>query len=235
MRTTLAALMVVGLCASVMAQSPDAKPDAKLVKRVEAAAAVLKDIRAVPEKDIPQSLWSKASCVAVIPGLKRGAFVVGGEFGKGLVSCRNSGAWTAPVFIELEKGSWGFQIGAEEVDLVLLVMNDRGIEHLLQDKFTLGTQASVAAGPVGRDAQAATDAKMQAEILSWSRSRGVFAGINISGGVIKPDNDDNRDLYGREITPRDALTGSKMQTPAAARPFIAALREHDSATTTTRR
>jgi SH3 domain-containing YSC84-like protein 1 len=225
MRMKWAGLMVLGLTAMAAAQAPSTGE----VKRVEEAGAVLREIHAVPDKDIPQSLWANARCAIVIPGLKRGAFIVGGEYGKGLMSCRNGNAWGAPVFMEIEKGSWGFQVGAEEVDLVMLVMNERGIDHLLQNKVTLGTEASVAAGPVGRDAQAATDAQMHAEILSWSRSRGVFAGINIAGGVMKPDPDDNQDLYGHPIQPREVLVNPTVGVPDVARPFIAALRAHDAA------
>jgi lipid-binding SYLF domain-containing protein len=225
MRMKWAELMVLGLTAVTAAQAPSTGE----VKRIAEAAAVLREIHAVPDKDIPQSLWTTARCGIVIPGLKRGAFIVGGEYGKGLMSCRNGNAWGAPVFMEIEKGSWGFQVGAEEVDLVMLVTNERGIDHLLQNKVTLGTEASVAAGPVGRDAQAATDAQMHAEILSWSRSRGVFAGINIAGGVMKPDSDDNQDLYGHPIQPREVLLNSTVAVPDVARPFIAALRAHDAA------
>jgi lipid-binding SYLF domain-containing protein len=228
MRMKWAGLMVLGLTAVAAAQAPSTAE----VKRIGEAAAVLREIHAVPDKDIPQSLWENARCAIVIPGLKRGAFIVGGEYGKGLMSCRNGNEWGAPVFMEIEKGSWGFQVGAEEVDLVMLVMNDHGIDHLLQNKVTLGTEASVAAGPVGRDAQAATDAQMHAEILSWSRSRGVFAGINIAGGVMKPDPDDNRDLYGHAIQPREVLLNRKVAVADAARPFIAALRAHDAAAPT---
>ena len=136
------------------------------VKRIQDAAAVLRETHAMPEKDIPPALWDKAQCVIVVPSLKKVAFGIGGEYGKGLMSCRRSGAWSPPVFMRLEKGSWGFQIGAESIDLVLLVMNNRGMEKLLQDKVSLGADASVAAGPVGRNASASTDAQMNTEILS---------------------------------------------------------------------
>src|SRR6267378_6065110 len=167
-------------------------------KRIQEAATVLSEIHAVPDKDVPQDLWDRAECVIVVPGLKKAAFVIGGEYGKGLMSCKHNGDWTAPVFMEIGKGSWGLQIGAQSIDLVLLVTNDRGMDKLLQDKVTLGAEASVAAGPVGRDARAGTDAQMGAEILSYSRTQGLFAGINLSGGVLRPDNDDNRDLYGKD-------------------------------------
>lgn len=218
MRRVVAAAIAIAASAAVVA----ADLSTRETKRIEEAAAVLKEIHAVPEKDIPQQLWNSAECVVVVPSLKKAAFVFGGEYGKGLMSCRHKGAWTAPVFLQIGKGSWGLQIGAQSIDLVLLVMNDRGMGKLLQDKVTLGAEASVAAGPVGRDARAATDAQLKAEILSYSRTQGLFAGINLSGGVVKPDADDNRDLYGREIAPRDVLAGA-VAAPAAAQPFMTAL------------
>jgi len=161
--------------------------------------------------------------VMVVPGLKKAAFVFGGEYGKGLMSCHKGGAWSAPVFMQLQKGSWGLQIGAQSIDLVLLVNNERGMKKLLGNKVTLGAEASVAAGPVGRDARAATDVQMKAEILSYSRTQGLFAGINLSGGVLKPDNDDNEDLYGKNIKAADVLTGGTIKAPAAAAAFMKAL------------
>ena len=193
-------------------------------KRIQEAATVLKEIHAVPDKDVPQGLWDKASCVVVIPGLKKAAFIIGGEFGKGLMSCRREGQWSAPVFMRIAKGSWGFQIGAESIDLVLLVMNDSGVEKLLRNKVSLGAEASVAAGPVGRDARAATDGQLKAEILSYSRTQGLFAGINLSGGVVQSDEDDNADLYGKGVTARQVLLGGKVKPPAVTAPFMAALR-----------
>jgi lipid-binding SYLF domain-containing protein len=191
--------------------------------RITEAAAVLREIHAVAEKDIPLELWNRAECVLVVPSLKKAAFVFGGEYGNGLMSCRHGQDWSGPVFLQIGKGSWGLQIGAQSIDLVLLVMNDRGMSKLLQDKVTLGAEASVAAGPVGRDARAATDAQLKAEILSYSRTQGLFAGINLSGGVIKPDTDDNRDLYGPDVDPHAVLTGA-IAPPAPAQPFMAALR-----------
>jgi lipid-binding SYLF domain-containing protein len=193
-------------------------------KRVAEAAQVLKEIHAVPDKDIPQDLWDKAACVLVVPGLKKAAFVFGGEYGKGLMSCRRGGSWSAPIFMHVGKGSWGLQIGAQSIDLVLLVMNDGGMQKLLGNKVTLGAEASIAGGPVGRDARAATDAQMKAEILSYSRTQGLFAGINLSGGVVKPDEDDNADLYGSNATAADVVTGTKMTAPSGTEPFMAALK-----------
>ena len=193
-------------------------------RRIDDAAGVLKAIHAVPDKDIPQELWDKAACVMVIPGVKKAAFVFGGEYGKGLMSCRRGGGWSSPVFMRLEKGSWGLQIGAQSIDLVLLVMNASGVEKLLGNKVSLGAEMSVAAGPVGRDARAATDAQLKAEILSYSRTQGLFAGINLSGGVVRGDADDNKDLYGARISPRDVLLTSAVSAPSVVAPFMKALR-----------
>ena len=193
-------------------------------KRIEEAAAVLKEIHAAPDKDIPQELWTKASCVIVVPGLKKAAFVLGGEYGKGLMSCRRNGGWSAPIFMQVGKGSWGFQIGAQSIDLVLLVMNERGTQKMLRNKVTLGAEASVAGGPVGRDARAATDAQMKAEILSYSRTQGLFAGVNLSGGVVKPDEDENQMLYGPDVATRDVVMAGTVQAPAVTEPFMAQLK-----------
>ncbi len=192
--------------------------------RLHDAAVVLDEIHQAPDKDIPNDLWEKANCVAVFPSVKKAAFIIGGEFGKGVMSCRIGARWSAPSFMSLQKGSVGFQIGGEAVDLVLLVMNDHGVNRLLEDKVALGGEASVAGGPVGRDARALTDAQLKAEILSYSRSQGLFAGLDLSGGVIKADRDDNRDLYDRNIGPREILLDKGVSSPAAASEFEAALR-----------
>jgi lipid-binding SYLF domain-containing protein len=164
--------------------------------RLQKASEIVADLRSNAEKGIPADIWAKAACVVVIPDMKKAAFIFGGEFGRGVMSCRSGDMWSAPVFMQLAKGSWGFQAGAEEIDLVLLVMNRQGAEKLLNNNVTLGVDASVAAGPVGRGATAATDAAMKAEILAYSRAHGLFAGINISGGALKPDQDSNHDAYG---------------------------------------
>jgi len=201
--------------------------------RLTEAAVVLDEIRSASDKSIPEELWEKASCVAVIPSVKKGAFIVGGEYGKGVVSCREGKNWSAPSFVQLEKGSIGFQLGGETIDLVLLVMNEHGMKRLLEDKVTLGGEASVAGGPVGRDVRAMTDAQLKAEMLSYSRAQGLFAGVNLSGGVLAPDKDDNRDLYGREVSPKDILVGKNVTTPAAAQRFMAALKRTIPVQTTT--
>jgi lipid-binding SYLF domain-containing protein len=194
-------------------------------RRIEDAATVLTEISAVPEKGVPQDLWNKAACVMVVPSLKKAAFVFGGEYGKGLMSCRHGNDWSAPLFMRLEKGSWGLQIGAQTIDLVLLVMNKSGAERLLANKVSLGAELSVAAGPVGRDARAATDANVTAEILSYSRTQGLFAGINLSGGVLRGDTDDNKDLYGVNVNAREVLLGDTVPMPAVAEPLLKALRK----------
>ncbi len=225
MRVTIGMVAALAIASTTLA----ADLSTKEVKRIEDAAAVLKEIHSAPDKDVPQELWEKAQCVIVVPSMKKAAFVFGGEYGKGLMSCRRDGGWSPPVFMEIEKGSWGLQIGAESIDLVLLVMNQRGMQKLLEDKVSLGAEASVAAGPVGRDARAATDAQLHAEILSYSRTQGLFAGINLSGGVLKPDNDDNHDLYGKDVAARDVLEGRKVSTPDAVRPFMTALQRSTTA------
>jgi lipid-binding SYLF domain-containing protein len=213
--------------AAVAIAADAAELSTKATNRIRDAATILKEIHSVPDKDIPQELWDKAECVIVVPSLKKAALMFGGEYGSGLMSCRRNRAWSAPVFMQVGKGSWGFQIGAQSIDLVLLVMNTRGMEKLLGNKVSLGVEASIAAGPVGRDARAATDAQLQAEILSYSRTQGLFAGINLSGGVVRPDRDDNVDLYGKSVSPRDVVLGDTVQPPPVTEPFMTALRREE--------
>jgi lipid-binding SYLF domain-containing protein len=217
-------VIVMSLAAVVIAPLQAAVSTAEK-RRIEDAATVLTEISAVPEKGVPQDLWNRAACVMVIPSLKKAAFVFGGEYGKGLMSCRHGNDWSAPLFMRLEKGSWGLQIGAQTIDLVLLVMNKSGAERLLANKVSLGAELSVAAGPVGRDARAATDANVTAEILSYSRTQGLFAGINLSGGVLRGDADDNKDLYGVNVNAREVLLGDTVPMPAVAEPLMKALRK----------
>ena len=201
-------------------------------KRLQDSARILTSLRSAPDKGFSEGLWQKAECVIVIPSLKKAAFVVGGEYGSGVMSCRHAKDWTAPVFMKLEKGSWGFQIGAEEVDLVLLVMNRSGVDKLLQDKVSLGADMSVTAGPVGRTGTAATDAQMSAEMLSYSHTNGLFAGVDLSGGVLKPDNDALARAYGDGVTAREVVMGTRQVTaPAQAADFLRVLRTDVRATT----
>jgi lipid-binding SYLF domain-containing protein len=202
------------------------------VKRLRESAAVLSELRAAPDQGIPEDLWARAQCVLVIPSMKKAAFIVGGEYGSGVMSCRSGNRWSAPVFMQLAKGSFGLQIGAEQVDMVLLVMNQRGVDKLLQDKVSLGADASVAAGPVGRAANAATDAQMNAEMLAYSRSNGLFAGIDLSGGVLRPDKDAEVRAYGAGVTAEQVVRGSDhVKVPSEARSFITSLGTDVRATT----
>jgi lipid-binding SYLF domain-containing protein len=197
--------------------------------RLQAAADVFKEVMGIPDKSIPQDLLNKAQCVIIVPGLKKGAFIVGAKYGKGFVTCRGKSGvgWGAPGSIRVEGGSFGFQIGGSETDVIMLVMNERGMKRLLTSKFTLGGDASAAAGPVGRSTQAETDAFMTAEILTWSRARGLFAGISLSGATLREDSDWNNELYGRKITNREILT-STIAPPAPAHPMLAELNRYSS-------
>ena len=222
--TTMRGTLTAVVLALTITAAQAADLSTREADRIREAALVLNEIHGVPDKDIPQELWDRAECVIVVPGLKKAAFVIGGEYGKGLMSCRHSGEWSAPIFMQIGKGSWGLQIGAQSIDLVLLVMNANGMEKMLRNKVSLGAEASVAAGPVGRDARAATDAEMKAEILSYSRTQGLFAGINLSGGVVRADRDDNVDLYGKTIAPKDVVINGTVKAPAVTDAFMAALR-----------
>jgi lipid-binding SYLF domain-containing protein len=212
---------VVGVCLAVVGLS-STPATADQTSRLRESAQAVQALRNAPDKGIPEDLWNRAQCVVVIPSMKKAAFVFGGEYGKGVLSCRNRNGWTAPLFVELAKGSWGLQIGGESVDLVMLVMNREGIEKLIDNKVSLGADASIAAGPVGRTGAAATDAKLTAQILSYSRAKGVFAGIDLSGGVLRPDKESNTELYGQK-SPHEIVFGATVQAPAVARDFIAAL------------
>jgi lipid-binding SYLF domain-containing protein len=196
----------------------------KVDDRLDASAETLTAMMGAADRGIPHDLLDKARCVVVIPGMKKAGFIFGAEEGRGFAVCRREGIsrWSAPAAMRSEGGSFGFQIGASETDVVFLIMNEGGMKHLLSDKFTVGGDASVAAGPVGRDASARTDAMMNAEILSYSRSRGLFAGIALSGVTLRPDGETNHVLYGHESTNREILTGD-FKTPESARKFEHAL------------
>ena len=217
------AAVVLGLLMSTSAAFGDMS--SSQAKWLTEAAAVVHDLRAIPEKGIPEDTWNRAECVAVIPGLKKTAFVIGGEFGKGVISCRSGQTWSAPVFLELQKGSAGFQVGAEQIDLALLMMNRQGVEKLLDNKVNLGADASVAAGPVGRAGSAGTDARLTAEILAYSRAQGLFAGLDLSGGVLRPEKDANAAAYGSAVTSRDVLFTNQVAAPQAAQVFLRTLRD----------
>ncbi len=193
-------------------------------ERLASSADVFQEIMATPDKGIPQDLLAKAQCVIIVPGLKKGAFVVGAEFGRGFAECRKGDGygWGAPAAVRVEGGSFGFQAGGSSTDVVMLVMNKRGMQKLLGDKFTLGADASVAAGPVGRTADAATDVRMDAEILAWSRAKGLFAGIALKGATLRNDIDVNAELYGRKIDNKEVLSGA-VEPPASSQALRSSL------------
>jgi lipid-binding SYLF domain-containing protein len=192
--------------------------------RLKDAADTIQEMMHAGDKGVPQDLIEKAQCIVVIPGLKKAGFIVGAKYGKGFSSCRkpNGAGWTAPAAVVIEGGSVGFQIGGSEQDVILLVMNKKGQEKLLQSKFTIGGEATAAAGPVGRDLSAQTDAQMRAEILSYSRARGLFAGIALQGATLREDSDGNKELYGRPLSNKEILSGAVPPPPAAAQ-FMAVL------------
>jgi lipid-binding SYLF domain-containing protein len=198
-------------------------------KRLDAAANAFKEVMATPDKGIPQDLLERAQCVIIVPDLKRAAFIIGAKYGKGFVTCRNKSGvgWSAPGAIRMEGGSFGFQIGGAETDVFMLIMNSKGMDRLLSTKFTLGGDASAAAGPVGRSAQAETDAALTAEILTWSRSRGLFAGISLSGATLREDSDWNEELYDKKISNRE-LVNATVEAPAAAATLMGELNRYSS-------
>ena len=203
MNTVVASVIAVLMATSAFAQLK--KSD---IEKLNEAATVLTELRNTPENGIPDSIWSKAQCVVVIPDLKKAGFIVGGEHGSGVMSCKHANTWGPPVFMELTKGSAGLQAGVSSTDLVLVVMNQSGVEKLLKNKVTLGGDASIAAGPVGRSASAATDAQLSSEMLSYSRSKGLFAGIDLWAGSLNPDASKNERAYGPNKSARDIAMGA---------------------------
>jgi SH3 domain-containing YSC84-like protein 1 len=220
-------LVMATTVATTLALTPLLAADNEPAKRLRDAAAVFSEVTAASDKGIPQELIENAHCIVIVPELKTAAYVVGGKYGKGYLSCRNkSGAgWSAPGTIRIEGGSVGFQIGASSTDLIMLVMNARGADKLLSSKFTLGAEGSVAAGPVGRTATAQTDAQLHADILSWSRSQGLFAGLALEGATLRQDLDDNATLYGKRLENRDIVT-TGVRVPKAAAKLIALLNRY---------
>jgi lipid-binding SYLF domain-containing protein len=217
------------IVAATLAIVPLLAKNNEAVKRLDEAAAVFSEVMAAPDKGIPQDMLENAHCVVIVPSLKTAAFVVGGKYGKGYVSCRNkSGSgWSAPGTVRIEGGSVGLQIGGSTTDLIMLVMTERGADKLLSSKFTLGAEGSVAAGPVGRTATAQTDAQMHAEILSWSRSQGLFAGLALEGATLRQDLDDNAELYGSKMENRKIVT-TGVRTPRAAAKLIELLTKYSA-------
>lgn len=204
---------------AAVAIAPLFAKDNEPAKRLNDSAAVFSEVMATPDKGIPQEMLEHAHCIVIVPDLKTGAFIVGGKYGKGILSCRNAGGtgWSAPGTVRIEGGSVGFQIGGSSTDLIMLIMNARGADKLLADKFTLGAEGSVAAGPVGRTATAQTDAQMHADILSWSRSQGLFAGVALEGATLRQDLDDNTTIYGKRLANRDIVMQRRRIPPAAAK------------------
>ncbi len=217
----LLVLLLAGLVTAAWAQGNRDKD----VQRIDAAATVLNEIMSAPDSGIPEEVIGSAQCIAIVPSLLKGGFVVGGAYGKGAATCRTTTGWSAPAFFRVEGGSLGFQIGGQAVDLVMLIMNEHGMRNLLSSKFQLGADASAAAGPVGRHAEAATDWKMRAEVLTYSRARGLFAGISLNGAVVKQDKDDTRDFYGRMVPFRTILTG-QIAPPEGSQPLLTAVRKY---------
>jgi lipid-binding SYLF domain-containing protein len=214
--------LLLTLIVSISCFSLAADEETRAAERVQAAAEVLNDIQGAPDKGIPQEVLGSAECVAVVPSMLNGGFIVGAKYGRGLASCRTDKGWSAPAFFVVTGGSFGFQIGGQAVDLVMLIMNKEGMRHLLSSEFALGADASVAAGPVGRHAEGNTDWKMRAEVLTYSRARGLFAGVSLNGAAIKQDKDSTREFYGRMVPFKTSLTG-EIDPPAGANAFLTSL------------
>jgi len=230
-KLTASSVLLAAISGAMYAKDSEEKTSEE-VKRINSAANVLDEIMAAPDKGIPKDVFESAKCVAVVPSMIKGGFIVGARYGKGAATCRTSSGWSAPAPITIAGGSWGLQFGGEAVDLVMLVMNDKGMEHLLSSKFKLGAEGSVAAGPVGRQAEATTDWKMRSEVLSYSRSRGIFAGLELNGAVIKQD-DDTRHLYGTVVPFKDILTG-QVRPPEGTQRFVSVVRKYSAEARTER-
>jgi lipid-binding SYLF domain-containing protein len=223
MKRVLLILVVVGVAAmGLAADQKETGKESKAQDRVQAAADVLNEIQGAPDQGIPEEVLGSAECVAVVPSMLKGGFVVGARYGRGLASCRTPKGWSAPAFFSVKGGSFGLQIGGQAVDLVMLIMNNDGMRKLLSSQFKLGADASVAAGPVGRHAAADTDWKMRAQVLSYSRARGIFAGLELNGAVIRQDEDSTREFYGHMVSLRASLQG-EVDPPAGAYPFLQTL------------
>ena len=215
--------LAIAASAAVVMQFLPGVAAASTPERLAAAADAVNDLSKTPDRDIPEDLLQKAHCIVVVPSLKSGAFVVGGDYGRGFASCRTGSGWSSPAAVKVEGGSFGFQIGGTDTEVVMLVMNEGGMNKLLSTKFTLGAEAKVAAGPIGRRGTAQTDAAMTAEILSYSRSKGVFAGVALNGATLREDESANKDLYGKSVSNRAILTGAVPPSEGAA-PFLAAVK-----------
>ncbi|HEY6446838.1 MAG TPA: lipid-binding SYLF domain-containing protein [Acidobacteriaceae bacterium] len=211
--------LLVIACAAALAIPAFSQDTSKLRDRLDAATNVLNEIMATPDHQIPDSILHQATCVAVVPGLYKGAFIVGAEYGQGVATCRTGHGWSGPVFLRMAGGSWGFQIGGQGTELVLVAVNQKGMQDLLESKFKIGAGASAAAGPVGRDAGASTNWKLQSELLTWSRSKGLFAGVDLSGVSVSQNTTDTEALYGAPHTAHSILDGHE-PVPESAQPFV---------------
>ena len=220
MKKVMFLLAMFGL--GTLSWAGSAREDA--TERLENAGNVLHEIMAMPDKGIPEEVLEHAKCIAVVPHMVKGGFIFGGKGGKGVATCRTANGWSAPAFITISGGSWGLQIGVEAVDVVLIIQNEKGMQKLLSSNFQIGADASAAAGPVGRHAEAGTDWKMDTEILTYSRAKGAFAGLTLEGASLRQDSDSEHAIYGRNVTTRAILLG-KAAPPAAAKPFLAEVRE----------
>jgi lipid-binding SYLF domain-containing protein len=227
MKSLKTAVLAVAMVSSALPAM--AADKAKLDERLTDAQNILHEIMATPDKAIPAQILSGASCVVVVPAFKKGAFIVGAQYGQGVGTCRTGHGWSAPVFVQLAGGSFGFQIGGQSTDLVLVAMNQHGLQDMLKNKFKIGGDAAASAGPVGRNAQAGTDWKLNAEFLTYSRSKGLFAGIDLDGTVLNQNTDDTRDFYGSAIPFKNILGGS-VPTPPDARPFVSTVAKYFVAT-----
>lgn len=220
---------VVAVCACLVtfsaSQSFAASSKAKLVERMNSAAQVIDEIESIPAKSIPLGIMAQATCVAVVPGYKKAAFIVGGTYGQGVVTCRTPKGWSAPAFVRMSGGSWGLQIGGKSTDLVLIAVNKKGMEDLLKSNFKIGATASAAAGPVGRDAAAATNLTLKSELLTYSRSQGIFAGIDLNGTVVNQNTEDTRTFYGHDI-PFEQILDGNVATPSGARHFVSTVAKY---------
>ncbi|MGC2637654.1 MAG: lipid-binding SYLF domain-containing protein [Acidobacteriaceae bacterium] len=211
--------LLIFVCAAAMAVPAFSQDMSKLRDRLDAATNVLNEVMATPDHQIPDSILHQATCVAVVPGLLKGAFIVGAEYGQGVATCRTGHGWSGPVFLRMAGGSWGFQIGGKGTDLVLVAVNQKGMQDLLASKFKIGAGASAAAGPVGRDAGASTNWKLQSELLTWSRAKGLFAGVDLSGVSVSQNMADTEMLYGAPHSAHAILDG-RVPVPEAAQPFV---------------
>lgn len=219
MKKVVVAFLAVCLCAIAWAAD---ESDNKAADRVKAAADVLNEIQSAPDQGIPEEVLGSAECVAIVPSMLKGGFIIGARYGRGVATCRTPKGWSAPAFFSVKGGSFGLQIGGQAVDLVMLIMNNDGMKNLLNSKFKLGADASVAAGPVGRHAAADTDWKLKAQVLSYSRARGAFAGLELNGAAIDQDKDSTREFYGRMVPFKTSLTGT-IEAPNTAYPLLSSL------------